>query len=124
MRNILLRFLGHRATHHALSGHSGTGRALDVRFGLALLKDRRVPVLAKVLALGLGAVGMALLIALELPAETMFALFMPVLGLIADVALDGLEGIVGPFLLAALLLPYLAPKPLVETVRRERALTV
>lgn len=40
---------------------------------------------------------------------------------VADFVVDGLEGIVGPFVIAALVLPYLASAPVVEQVRKERA---
>jgi len=122
MQTLLLRFLGHRAAHRALAGHTNSGGALDIHLGLALLRDRRVPIATKVLALMMGAAGMALLVALELPVETLLALLIPALGLVADAVLDGLESVVGPFIVAALLMPYLAPAPVVEIIRNERAI--
>lgn len=121
MQKFLLRLLGNRAARQVVGGHIGSGGALDIQFGLALLRDRRVPAATKLLALTLGAAGMALLVALELPAEFLLALFLPALGIVADFVVDGVEAVAGPLIIAALLLPYLAPAPVVETIRDERA---
>ena len=121
LQKQLIRLLGHRAARGALVQHTAEGGALDIRLGFALLRDRRVPIGAKLLALALGVAGMALLIALELPAEAFLSILLPGLGLAAGFVLDGMEGIIGPFVLAALALPRLAPKPIVAAITRERA---
>ncbi|HZP83695.1 MAG TPA: hypothetical protein VFB21_18790 [Chthonomonadaceae bacterium] len=118
MLRLLLRLLGGRMAHKAAARHAGSGGALDIRFGFALFRDRRVPPGAKLLAVGLGAALVAALIALELPLEGLWGLLLPLLG-VPFVTLDGLEMILGPALLGALLLPRLAPKSLVQQIRKE-----
>jgi hypothetical protein len=78
-----------------------------------------MPLRFKLLALGIGAALMAALISMELPMETILAAL--VVGLPFDAALDGLESVVGPFVIACLLLPHLAPAELVQQIRAERA---
>ncbi|RYX86711.1 hypothetical protein EON83_00600 [bacterium] len=114
MLRLLLTHLG----HHFLK-HSGATRVLDWKLGLRLLRDRRVPAAAKVLSLVLGLSSLFVLEVLELPIQTALALLVPVLGLAADFAVDGIELLAVPFFVATLLLPFIAPRELVERVRRE-----
>lgn len=86
-----------------------------------MLKDRRVPFRSKLMAVGLGAGLIALLVGLEFPLEWFLALVLPVIGLVADALTDGLEAIVGTLGVAALILPHVAPKLLVQKIRNERA---
>jgi hypothetical protein len=94
---------------------------LDVKFGFALMRDHRIPLRAKVMAvlLGLGITG--LVEVLEIPVEGLLSVLLPILGAAGDVVVDGAELIAGPLLLAALLLPFLAPREVVERIRSERA---
>jgi hypothetical protein len=46
-------------------------------------------------------------------------LLLPVVGVVADFAIDGIEILAGPLLVATLALPYLAPRDLVEQIRAE-----
>ena len=117
----VLRLLGERVAHKTLARHSHTGGLLDIKLGFAMLKDRRVPFRAKLLAVGLGAGLIALLIGLEFPLEWLLAVVAPLVGLIVDGLTDGLEAVIGTLGLAALLLPHLAPKPLTRQIRNERA---
>ncbi len=94
---------------------------LDIRSGLHLLRDRRVPIASKLLALGLGGALMIALVAMELPLEAVWAVLLPGLGLGLDGMIDGLEAVIGPLMLGSILLQFLAPKPLVAQIRDERA---
>ena len=98
----------------------GENKPLDFKLGVSLFRDRRVAVPYKMAALAIGFIGVILLNAVELPVETLLAMAVPVLGLGFDFALNGLEWIAGPLLMAAFALPHIAPKPLVQTVREER----
>jgi hypothetical protein len=50
----------------------------------------------------------------------MIALLLNVPGLGFDLMIDGLEMLAGPVLVASLLLPKLAPAPIVDQMRAER----
>jgi len=93
---------------------------LDVRLGFALMRDRRVPLRSKLLAflLGLGVTGIVEF--LEIPVEGILAALLPILGAAGDFVVDGAEIIAGPLLLANVLLPFLAPRHIVEQIRSER----
>ena len=94
---------------------------LDVRFGFALMKDGRVPLRSKLMAVLLGAGVTALVEGFEVPVEVVFAALLPILGAAGDVVMDGAEAVAGPILMGTLLLPYLAPRDVVERIRAERA---
>jgi len=96
------------------------GNLLDLRLGVALLRDRRVPPMAKLLSLGLGLVLTYVLIAVEMPLEGIVAAIAPGLGITADVLMDGAETILCPMLFAALLLPHVAPQPVTQEARADR----
>ncbi len=120
MLSLLMRFFGKRAVHQAVARQSGSGGMLDIKLGMALLRDRRVSVFTKLLALGIGAGLIALLIDMEVPMEALLALFLPLIGFALDGIADTLEAVIGPFVIAALLLPHLVPAPLVARIRDER----
>jgi len=94
-------------------------KLLDRQLGYALLCDRRVPLRFKVGAFAIGYVVVAVLGIIEFPFEEIIAV-IPFLGILGDVAVDGLEVLYVPYLLACLLLPYLAPSTVVDQIRRER----
>lgn len=96
------------------------GNLLDIRLGIALLRDRRVPALAKLLSLGLGIVLTYVLTAIEAPLEVLVAAVVPGLGMAADMMVDGSEMVVCPLLFAALLIPHVAPQPVAAEARAER----
>jgi hypothetical protein len=120
MGNLLLHLLGRRIVNKAVAKRAGRGRALDLGFGFALLRDRRIALGTKLLALSLGASLMLLIVALELPMESVWAMLLPFFGLGLDGVMDGMEMLIGPILFAALLLPFLAPKALVQQLHEER----
>jgi hypothetical protein len=93
---------------------------MDIALGYALLRDRRVSLRAKLLALGIGAAVVSGIELLQIPLEGVLAFLLPVVGVAGDVAIDGAEAILGPVLVATLLLPYLAPPALVRQIRAER----
>lgn len=120
MLNFIVRSLGKKAIHHTAAKHIG-GNILDVRLGLTLLRDRRVPVGSKLLALALGGALMSALITMELPLEALWAIILPGLGFAMDSMVDGLEAVAGPLIIGSLLLQFLAPKHVVAQIRDERA---
>ena len=92
---------------------------MDIKLGWKLLKDNRVPIRAKLTALGIGAACIAALEALELPLDAVLAAILPLVGITGDIALDGAEAIFGPVLIATMLLPYMVAPPLVRQIRAE-----
>lgn len=96
-----------------------SGGAIDPKFGLRLLRDARVPNKTKVLALGLGLGAVMVLEILELPLQLALTILLPFFGLAADLAIDGVELLAGPLLVASLTLPWLAPREVVEEIRAE-----
>jgi hypothetical protein len=94
---------------------------LDIKLGFALMRDGRIPLRSKALAvlLGLGITGVVEF--LEIPLEGILSILLPILGAVGDVVIDGAELLAGPLLLAAALLPFVAPRHLVEQLQSERA---
>jgi hypothetical protein len=118
MMGFFLRLFGGRIVHKAVAKQI-EGSAFDPKLGLALLRDRRIPFGSKALALALAGALVAALIALEVPFEAVLAAL--VIGIVPEGILDGLEVIIGPILFGCLLLPHIAPQPMVQQIRRERA---
>ena len=87
----------------------------DRWLGFALLRDSRVLLRTKLCALALGVAGMLVIQALEIPLELLSVVFGSPVGIE-----DGVEALVLPIVLAAQLLPRLAPRAQVEQLRRER----
>jgi hypothetical protein len=96
---------------------------LDVKLGFALMRDRRIPLRSKLTAILLGLAVTGLVEFFELPVEGLLSMLLPVLGALGDFVIDGAELVAGPLLLAAALLPFVAPRQLVDQVRAERATT-
>ncbi len=92
---------------------------MNMTLGYALLRDRRVPIRTKLIALGIGAAGVGAIELMQLPLEGVFAALLPLVGAAGDLTLDGAEAVIGPVLIATLLLPHLAPADLVRHVRVE-----
>ena len=92
---------------------------MNMTLGYALLRDRRVPIRTKLIALGLGAAGVGAIELLQLPLEGVFAALLPFVGAAGDLTLDGAEAVIGPILIATLVLPHLVPADLVRQVRAE-----
>ena len=94
---------------------------LDVRLGFALMRDRRIPLRTKALAVLIGLGVTAVVEFLEIPVEGVLAALLPIVGVAGDIVVDGAEMIAGPLLLANVLLPFLAPRDIVEQIRSERS---
>jgi hypothetical protein len=94
---------------------------MNMTLGFALLRDRRVPIRIKLIALGIGAAGVGAIELLQLPVEGVVAALLPFIGAAGDLTLDGAEAVVGPVLIATFLMPYLAPADLVRQIRAEAA---
>ncbi|CCW34940.1 hypothetical protein CTKA_00038 [Chthonomonas calidirosea] len=72
------------------------------------MRSKQIPWRYKLLALGLGALITALLMALELPVESLLATLL--IGLPIDISVDGLEAILGPIVFGSALLPLVLPR--------------
>jgi hypothetical protein len=94
---------------------------MSMQLGYALLRNRRVSIPAKLIALGIGAAAVGAIELLQLPVEGVVAALLPFIGAAGDLTLDGTEAIIGPVLIATLVLPHLAPVDIVQQVRAERA---
>lgn len=105
---------------HSVVGGKLQGSRLNMKLGFALLKDRRIGVWPKFVSLAIGGAIAAGIVALEIPLEAILAIVLPGLGLALDYVADGMEAVVVPFLLASLLLPFIAPRRLVDQVMAER----
>jgi hypothetical protein len=97
----------------------GLARYVDFGLGMALMRDARVPLKSKAMAVGIGVALMTGLVALEIPVESALTLLMPLLGPL-DLAIDGAEETIGTLLVATMLIAKLAPKDVVELIREER----
>jgi len=93
---------------------------MNPRLGYALLRDRRISIRAKLIALAIGAAVVGLVELLQIPFESVAAFILPAIGIAGDVAVDGAEALIGPVVVATLVLPYLAPATLVQQIRAER----
>ena len=100
---------------------TGRHKLIDLKFGYALMWDRRVPIRAKVMAMALAIAITAFVEFLELPVEGLIAGLLSVFGVVGDIALDGFETIAGPIVLSGLLLPFLTPSTILSQIRRERS---
>jgi hypothetical protein len=92
---------------------------IDPRLGLKLLRDSRVPIRSKLIALGIGAATIAGIEILQLPAEGIIAALLPFVGAAGDLALDGAEALIGPVVIATLILPKIAPAAIVRQISDE-----
>ncbi len=119
MNKNILNHIGRHAAGAVVGGQLA-GSRLNMKLGFALLKDRRIGIWPKLLALALGAAGAGLLIALEISPEAILAAILPGLGLALDFAADGMEAVLVPFLLAALILPFVVSRHLVDQIMMER----
>jgi len=76
------------------------------------------------MALGAGLAVMGIIQVLQIPFESVLAFVLPGVGAAGDVAVDGVEAVVVPVLVATLLMPYLAPPSIVQELRAEHATRV
>ena len=92
---------------------------MNIRLGYRLLRDYRVPIRAKLMALGIGTACIGVLELLQLPLEAVLAGILPLIEITGDIAFDGAEAVIGPVIIATMLLPYLVPPLLVRQIRAE-----
>jgi hypothetical protein len=111
MGSFLLRVFGHKAAHKVMERHTKRGGLFDVKYGFSLFRDPSVAMTSKVAAIGIGVGVTMLLMAVEAPLELILGLFIPFVGVGVDVAIDGLEVILFPMLVASLVLPRLVRQP-------------
>ena len=97
---------------------------MNAPLGYALLRDRRVSLRPKFMALGAGLAVLGVIQVLQIPLESILAFVLPGVGAAGDVAVDGAEAVVVPVLVATLLMPHLAPRSIVEELRAEHATRV
>jgi len=103
--------------HKAAINHAHKRGWLDLRLGYTLLRDKRVSLGVKLASLGIGVALTVGLVLLEVPLEAVIGTLLPLLGLALDFAFDGIEFIVVPVVVAALVIQWLTPKSVVEIVR-------
>jgi hypothetical protein len=94
---------------------------MNVPLGYALLRDRRVSIRSKLLALAGGVALTGMVELLQLPLESVFAFLLPLAGAATDIVIDGAELVVLPVLVATVLMPYLVSPSIAEQIRMERA---
>ena len=94
-------------------------KSMNIKLGYRLLRDHRVPIPTKLMALGIGVACIGVLELLELPLEGVLATILPLIGITVDIAFDGAEAVVGPVIIATILLPYLVAPPLIQQIRAE-----
>ena len=90
-----------------LIGHHAARRFLNFKLGWQLFRDPQVSVVKKGTALLIGAAITILLIVCEVPLGVLLGLLAPVVGVAADLMIDGAEMVLLPLLIAMAILPYL-----------------
>jgi hypothetical protein len=103
-------------TVHQVAAQGVRRAGIDPRRGWSLFWTRGVPAGSKITSLFVGVVATAILMAFEFPLEAIVATLAPIVGLVADAAIDGLEVIALPVLLACCMLSYLV-KPVQPPAR-------
>ena len=120
MIQTILKMLGGQLLQRAVA-QGGLQKVFDWRLGLQLMRNGRVPVACKVQAGVLGLIALVALEVLELPIQAAMWAFLPLIGFAADAAIDGVELLAIPFLVATIALPFLAPRDIVDGIRRGRS---
>ena len=116
MANII-GLIGRHAPKAAL-GQAHSHGWIDLKLGLALLRDQRVSVLAKLASVASGVGLTAVMIALEVPLEGIIGALLPILGIMFDVAFDGIEFLILPVVIGSIVIRWFAPKHVVDELRR------
>ena len=116
MIQSILRLLGGHLLQRAVA-QGGLTKAFDWRLGLQLMRNGAVPARCKIQAGVLGVLALIALEVLELPIQAALWAFLPLIGFAADAAIDGVELLVVPFLVATIALPFIAPRDIVDRIR-------
>ncbi len=111
-------FLGRSVLHKAAAREAHRRGWFDMRLGFALLRDKRVSILVKLAAIASGVTLTAILVALEVPIESLVGFLLPFLGFVLDFAVDGLEIVLLPLLFSSLFIRWFAPKAVVDMLRQ------
>ena len=119
MIQTLLRMLGGQMLQRAVA-HGGLAKAFDWRLGMQLMRDSRVPARSKWQAVIIGVLALVALEVLELPLQTAMMVFLPLIGMAADFFIDGIEILAVPFLVSTIVLPFIAPRDVVNQIRHGR----
>ena len=90
---------------------------MNILFYRKLLLDSSIPFRFKIIAYVIGLVVFGVLSLVELPVEAALAFCLPLIGVVGDVAIEGSEFIAVPLIVAALVLPFIAPSGVVNLVR-------
>ena len=114
----LIGLIGRHAPHAAV-GHAHRRGWIDIKLGIALMRDQRVSILTKLAAIASGAALTAVFVALEVPLEAIVGALLPLLGLVFDIAFDGIEFLVLPIVIGSVVIRWLAPKHVVESLRSQ-----
>ena len=114
----IMGLVGKRVLPKAALNHAHRHGWLDLKLGFALLRDKRVTLLTKLAALATGVTLTAILFALEFPIEAIVGALLPFLGVALDFAVDGIEFLILPLLLVAVVIRWMSPKAIVESLRR------
>src|SRR5690349_6128108 len=109
LKNPSIRRVGGPVAHLMARHYIGEGKPLDLRLGMGLFRDKRVPVAAKMGAMAIGFAAMMFWNVLELPVEALIAFLLPLVGMGIEIAWNGAETIIGSLLFASLALPHIAP---------------
>lgn len=120
MIQTILRMLGGQLLQRAVA-QGGLSKVFDWRLGVQLMRDGRIPARCKIQAGVLGLLALVALEVLELPIQAAMWAFLPLIGFAADAAIDGVELLAIPFLVATIALPFLAPRDIVDGIRRGRS---
>ena len=120
LKNPSVRRVGGPVAHLMARHYIGEGKRLDLRLGMTLFRDKRVPATAKLGAMAIGLAAMMVWNILELPVEALIAFLLPLVGMGIEIAWNGAQTVIGSLLFASLALPYVAPKMLVQAIRAEQ----
>ena len=121
MLRILLGLLGHKLVKETV-GQKVIGSRFNIKLGIALMRDGRLPWRYRFGAMSIGALTAFLLDLVELPLGAIFAVILPIIGVPIDLALLGIEDMAILPIVTLMALPFLAPKWLVEKVQQERTI--
>jgi hypothetical protein len=100
-----------------LIGHHAARRFLNFRLGWQLMRDPRVQVGKKAAALMAGLLITLTLLVCEVPLEGLLGLIAPIVGLGADLMIDGAEIVLFPLLISLAILPYLVREPVMIPIQ-------
>lgn len=90
-----------------LFAHRAARRFFDLRLGWELMRNPRISAAKKSFAIAVAIATTGLLLAMEFPLEAAVGFLLPLAGPALDLAVDGMEIVLFPLLLALAILPHL-----------------